>query len=630
MQDELFNAAPRIDQLSPQIAVAFSPKKFRSASVCWINTRWFLSNGVDVLEDVGREWANEWLMAEFAYGVPRPEWDKEPPEFYTDQTREMHADRYGAPGGTPDHGGSGRCGMAGSFNAKGIGPTPLVDEQADWYHAHGCMWLEEALREAILSEIAWAEFPLGAIPAIAVICIHDIHHRKDGSAEPTRAILVRPNFIRPAHFERSILFGAGGYEDSPQYLDSVRTADAIRTFCLHSNGSISLNVRTRSLHEMLEKIAIQIGFGWAHRLFHGGYFSSNITIDGELVDFGSFRALPSWHRAFTVSSAAPFGNELDALSPMISSLAFYFSKYGDEDNQIHDLRELQRRMSSAAKLSFDRACLDAVFASDRSAYSEDEQAKILRVIYDYFGLQQLTVVDYFSGEHKRKVEWAFSAFANGSGPPRDTEAPSETMASALKQILTSDRSGVIDRGLTQVAAAKRWLRPRRLAYRENLARVIDYMLRKTDVTSGDFAKKVDALVMRIVARSRRHWRGLPADIVLSATSSAGYCTALYCTNASSNQVYFRIEAALWRSKAYLFGIRLPLELLAEHNLVVSGEGSIATFVVPAEPWDFKRPASIEVSGVRIEVPLPDIIFEPVVGRSKYLAEYEEHSGRPST
>lgn len=612
MQDQLFKSASRLDLLSPQISVTFSPKRFRSASVCWVNTRWFLANGVDVTEEMERQRVEEWLMAEFAYGVPRPEWDKEPPEFYTDQTREMRADRYGAPGGTPDHGGSGRCGIAGSFNAKGIGPTPLVAEHADWYHAHGCMWLEEALREAVLSEVACAEFPFGAIPVIAVICIHDVHHRKDGSAEPIRAIIVRPNFIRPAHFERSILFGAGGFESSPQYLDSIRTGDAVRAFCEHSTGSTSLNVKTRTLREMLEKIAIQIGFGWAHRLFHGGYFSSNITIDGELVDFGSFRSLPSWQRAFTVSSTAPFGNELDALSPMISSLAFYFAKYGDSSNQIHDLREIQSHLVRTAQSAFGRACIDAMGASDRS---ETEQAEILRVISEYFRYQQMRVVDYFAGEHKRKAEWVFEAFVDGPSTETTAEDPSGAMTATLSQLLMNGCFVTPDGEATQMVAAKRWLRPRRLIYRENLARVIEYMLRRTETTSADFAQKVDALVLGVVSRSRRHWPGFPTDALLLATSSSNHCTAQYCMDPSSERFYFRIEAVLCNNAVSLFGSKVSLELLTELSPVVSEEGRVTVFLVPTKPWSYRDPIAIDVSGLRIEIPPPDIVFHRPSGKA---------------
>lgn len=611
MLDSSFEKAPRLEALSPHLTVSFWPKKFRSASVCWINDSWFLAHGLDVLENGCRQQVKDWLIEEFAYGVPRPERDQEPAEFYVDQVRELRADRYGAPGGTPNHGGSGRCGIAGALNAKGIGPTPLVSEHAAWYHSHGCVWLEEALREAILSEVAYAEFPFGAIPVVAVICIHDVHRRKDGSAEPTRGIIVRPNFIRPAHFERSILFGDGGHENSPQYLDSVRTKDSVQAFCRHSTGQTSLNVATRSLRETLGRIATQVGFGWAHRLFHGGYFSSNITIDGELVDFGSFRAVPNWHRAFTVRNAAPFGNELDALRPMIASLAFHFAKYGDPGNQIESLEGAQRYLNGAAEAAFDRACLEALVTDDSSIYTDQTQDQILEVLRRYFRLQQLHTVDYFANEQRRRAQWLFPTMSGAPAPSSLGDSAEATAAATLRSLFTNqrgNRSSETAGGLIQLAAASRWLRPRPLLYRENLSRVIERMLRLVATNRTDFETAVGVLATSVTARSRRHFPGFPPNLLLRAYVSAGHCSAMYCLDPRLNRHLFRFEATRCGDAIRLFGRKLSLESLTEYRVANNVRASLVTLQVPTRSWNFHDSAVVEVAGVSIFIPVPDMVF----------------------
>src|SRR5206468_820219 len=108
----------------------------------------------------------------------------------------FHADRYGATSGSA-HGGSGRVGTNGPFNVKGLGRTPLASTMSDWQHSHGCLWLEEAVREAIYSEVADAEFPHGAVPVVAIIGTGIRHELEDG-AVGERALLVRPSFLRLA------------------------------------------------------------------------------------------------------------------------------------------------------------------------------------------------------------------------------------------------------------------------------------------------------------------------------------------------------------------------------------------------------------------------------------------------
>lgn len=595
---------PALSGLSSAISVPFSTQRFRSVEVCWLNERWFLERGVDLENPVVLDEVERWLIATFGCGVPR---EADPPEFYTGAGTPMAADRYGAPGGTRDHGGSGRCGVTGDFNAKGVGATPLVSKTADWYHAHGCMWLEEALREVVLSEVAQAEFPYGAVPAIAVLRINDTVRRTDGSCEPHRAILVRPNFVRLAHFERSILFGNAGSAHSDQYLDAVRTREAIEMFCRHSAGEIQLHLGVMSIHETLERIAKQIGFGWANRLFHGGYFSSNIAVDGALVDFGSFRALPDWRAAYVVTSAAPFGGEVQSLQPIVQSLSFYFSRYGDSRNQIIDCELTLGRLYHLAVKAFEDACLDGISGAGQGNLS-GERRDVAAVLWREFQMQQREQVDYFRGEQRRRNYSLYYAFINSvasSEPPSKAAANS---ASELARLLSKDWVGDGSSAEIRWAAVARWLKPRRLLYRENLIRIISYAINRINSIGSGTKFPFDRLVARLVSASRRRWPRIPRNMVVLGQVLRGCTSALYCCEISEGKYYVVIEGVLIDGCAVFFGSRVPvakIELSALEFLV----GDRAALVVIGVPsWERGATLTLDVAGIDVQVPPVDVVY----------------------
>jgi len=289
---------PAFGELSADLYVAFTVRPFRHARIAWLNHRWFASMGVDLTISMVRERVEQWLLDRFAVGVPS---DDDPGDLYVEHEKELFADRYGAPTGCAP-GGSGRVGTFGNFCAKGIGRTPLVSRQSDWYHSHGCMWLEEAVREAILSEVATQAFPHRAVPTIALIDLGARLRWHDGSSGARRAIIVRPAFLRLASLMRSIYFGSSGHFDSDQAADARRVRDLWQKLWPDSSAA-------NALAETFITVGQQYGHGHALRLWPGPFFASNITLDGRLVDFGSFRALPNWMRARGDFRSHEFGNE---------------------------------------------------------------------------------------------------------------------------------------------------------------------------------------------------------------------------------------------------------------------------------------------------------------------------------
>lgn len=201
--------------------VPFPVGRLPDASLLWLNERWFHDLGMAIHDTPTRARISASLLERFA--VTSIEAHCVAGSF-GGQT--LGADRYGGSGGAI-HGGSGRCGSDGMLIAKGTGPTPLVSEAHDWSHSHGCLYLYDAIREAVASEILNAEAPHGAVPIVAIIDAGFSLARTDADEPERCAILIRPAFLRLAHFERSLYFGTSGSANSDQFQDSLRVKDAI-------------------------------------------------------------------------------------------------------------------------------------------------------------------------------------------------------------------------------------------------------------------------------------------------------------------------------------------------------------------------------------------------------------------
>ncbi|QDE40689.1 hypothetical protein FIV34_16485 [Luteibacter pinisoli] len=572
------------------------------ARVVWINARWFARHGIDTAADDARRELEQELLDAFAVSVPR---GNEGDEFFaTDGDSTLRADRYGSPGGA-NHGGSGRCGMRGFFNAKGIGPTPLAATSTDWYHQHGCMWLEEAIREAILGEVANAEFPHGAVPAVAIISVDGrVSDRLGMRVEDRRGILVRPNFVRPAHLERAFLFGHGGDEESPQYLDAVRTREAIAWFDEHA----TIRESAPGLVNLCSRLGEQVGFGWAHRLFHGAYVSGNMTIDGELADFGSFRALPSWHAAKVVDGAYPFGKDVYALDTVTRSLAFY-------------LRKFSLRQHPSGSAGFDIALTAAKSAFRREALAlfgitEDTESSVVNrvgeAINDYFVRQQRTFVNYFKGDHRERRPWLYEALIGlirGASADSDEAVLIDVLAAMLPASFgAKEDASTLSR---YRAAALRTLKPRQLLYRENLQRLCQYATRDVMADQAQFGESVERLIDGVVGRTRRLWPQLPADLLIVGQVVQGSAAALYCRTEGNGSSVLWIEAQGVDGVVNLFGSRVDVGAIAHHQISMA-EGGLGRWRLAVDDLPLGKSLALTLAeGIVVCFPRAQITYRTV-------------------
>ncbi len=288
----------------------------------------------------------------------------------------FEADLYGATGGA-DHGGSGRCGIFGGFNAKGIGRTPLVSDNVDAIHKTGLMSLAEAIREVIISEICHSELPHGAVPILAVIDRGFAHSTVPNVPEERSAIVVRPNFIRPAHLERSIFFGDAGARTSHQYVDASRVAEAARA--VSRGAGVYPGVK-----QIFSRLAEQLGAALAYRLWPGRFLTSNLSIDGAFVDFGAFRAVPSWRRCLGLAGEC-FGSETQQLRLGFASVLYYYAKYAEGDELDFNVTEFYNALPNLVQRAFLDACLEGL-GVQRATFGE--QPALEGLISAYYAQEQ--------------------------------------------------------------------------------------------------------------------------------------------------------------------------------------------------------------------------------------------------
>ena len=555
---------PRLSEWGTALLVPFTARRLRGASVLWLNERWFLERHLDVTDAATRRRACAWLLDEFAYSVPG---SADPDDAFSAGEKTFAADRYGGSGMVP-HGGSGRAGLSGCFQAKGVGVTPLVGDVRSWTYSHGCMWLEEALREAIYSEIAAAEFPHGAVPVIAVLDAGVSYRLPSGEVGERRAIVVRPAALRPAHLERAPMFGGAAGErqarDTNDTTDVKRVVDAIRAFGAGAADGQTPGRHVTGLIDLFVRVAEQVAFGQVHRLCHGGYLTSNVTLDAELLDFGSFRAVPDWSKAYPLDNMPGFGDELLLLRSAIRSLCFFFRKYRLPGSPELPEALVQQAVAQALARRFDLECL-RLWSIDDVA-DADLRRVVIDAMREYFAEQQRVGVAIQRGW--RSVQpWIgdelLSREPRGSGA-REALSLEGRLLLRIDDALTA-HFGAAGSGRRELAwlTAARLLKPRPGLYRENMQAWLYEALGGQSSTSAPDAGSIADAVRECLTRGRRHWSLVPAGLAVTAQISFGHSSALLCRDVAASRWQLWVEGVRSGERVRLFDRWLPVESLGD-------------------------------------------------------------------
>lgn len=500
---------PDLREWSAQLLVPFRAQRLRGASVAWLNRRWFQERLFDLDDAPTRERIHDWVLREFAFvSASRTEGHV---SLATSESKTIFADRYGSSDGLAPHGGSGRVAIVGRFQCKGIGQTPLVSPEAPGGHSHGCISLAEAIREAIFSEIATVEFPHGAVPVIAIIDTGLTFSSPDPDdqydQQVPRAIMVRPAAIRIAHAERAPMFktSISGFKNI-QANDVLRTQDVINSWMTTAaSRSDTPSGDFETIQLLLSHVAEQIAFGQVNRLFSGGYFSSNLTIQGELIDFGNTHALQNWSYAQVHSVVEGFGKEMILLKSLVNSIAFYVTKYRRNGNNIQWTIQLYDHAQQIYKAAWKRYSLNLFQANQ---FHESAQNALRNALLSYYESQQRQYVTYRFGKIvttsvREPRTWLYDGItgkANNSFGSH--EIKTLQIANNILRTMTTMRQRK-----TAWYTASRLLKPRFSLDRFKLLKELRQITYERKTSS--FGVAIDDYICKAINAGRRYWRGLP-------------------------------------------------------------------------------------------------------------------------
>jgi hypothetical protein len=329
------------------------------------------------------------------------------------------ADRYGG-NGIGHNGGSGRNVFVNNYFVKGIGRTPLVSRLTSLSHASGGAYLEEAVRETIFAEVVGREFPHGAVPTLAIIDTGLDQDWPKGilPSRERRVLIVRPTFVRPAHFERAVGFIS--------LVVKAGALDHARVRAVFANAIRSLGERelVARLFTFFQRWTHQLAYAFVHRLPHGNNTSSNIAFDGRMVDFGATSAVPSWAVTATSLMADPFAQRFDAVARAIKSLCYYFGRHADP--RLASLKKTDMTIEENRTLFHRFVCLETLklcgvsVATTLDALNSKQYEKIHKAILAIIQHYQRFCIDFVDSEvfeqHKHAT-WDFARIWDSTPPP---------------------------------------------------------------------------------------------------------------------------------------------------------------------------------------------------------------------
>lgn len=280
---------PYVDKYLPKESfVLFDTYKLKDSEVVWINKELIQEYEIELDENV----IKSELLENFSY-VSKGYAKKT--RIVTSDKKSFMADQYGSRHEICN-GGSARCGLNGYFQIKGIGRNPLVAANMSESHSHGKLFIDEAISEAIWGEICHKHLPCGAIRTLAIIKTN-IKHKfgyLDDAPDKHCALAIREVSVRPAHFERCTFFWP---EESYSFLrdnDANRVIKAVPylpSLLLGDNKNASIG---DALNIMVDRLACQIAASRVKGIPHGSLTSSNISVDGRFLDFGTITAVPDF------------------------------------------------------------------------------------------------------------------------------------------------------------------------------------------------------------------------------------------------------------------------------------------------------------------------------------------------
>ncbi|USD61666.1 YdiU family protein [Vibrio sp. SCSIO 43140] len=315
---------PYINDILPEESfVPFDAYKIRGTEVVWLNKELIQDHEIELDEDA----IKDELIENFSY-VSKGYTKKS--RIATNDKKQFLADRYGSRH-EACNGGSARCGLNGYFQIKGIGRNPLVAANMSESHSHGKLFIDEAISEAIWGEICHKHLPYGAIRTLAIIKtnVKHVYEYSDDVIDKHCALAIRQVCVRPAHFERCTFFWP---EEKYSYLrdnDALRVRKTIPYLSKLLLGRLDTSSIEETLNNMIDRLACQIAASRVKGIPHGSLTSSNISIDGRFLDFGTITAVPDFGNYVLANGVGAVWDDHELIESWLVNFIDTFNHYSE-------------------------------------------------------------------------------------------------------------------------------------------------------------------------------------------------------------------------------------------------------------------------------------------------------------
>jgi hypothetical protein len=481
--EQLFSAATR--------HVSLPMKRISGARVLWVNRRamhldpQFQSCGGSIQQ------YRERLLHCCGYAIAD--------EVGDEHSSQGLADRYGG-WGIGNNGGSGRSVVINGYYVKGVGRTPLIGVGTESEHMSGGAYLEECVRESILSELVDAEFPYGAVPTLAIIDTGatQVWHQFIPAKVERRCLLVRPCFLRPAHLERASNHIS---EDERQgHIDAERVQESVTSFIRMFGHDALLSTYRKFWLAWAEQLA----YSFVHRLPHGGENTSNIALDGRLVDFGATAAVPSWARVVLEFGGVAIGETLTYVAEGIKThtrvLERYVCSRNDGSMNVPKTIELAARRYRDVVL---REVLRVVGLSTSQAQrllASEHRGAIAKLIGRMVGHFRREHMAVFAGTPPPRIPWDLDQFWSEVSP-QHAKGLRDFLIGHFEVFARGERRSVE----LEIVAARCRLRSksREELYREQIKRDLYRTLEVKPTAETLTQSGLDQVISEAISRNRR-------------------------------------------------------------------------------------------------------------------------------
>ncbi len=318
-------------QLPASSFVDFDTFKLKNTELVWLNAD--LLNELDC--NLTRELAEKEILQNYSYVSQDYATLK---DINMVDKKVFLADRYGSRY-EACNGGSARCGMNGQFQVKGIGRNQLVSENIDYNHSHGKLCLAEAVNEAIWGEICHQHLPYGAVRTLAIIKTNVFIKTNYGLGKDVLqpcALAIRQPAVRPAHFERATFFWPQAAHIHLRDNDYIRVQEYIENMSSafiadeEDRALFADNNTFCGMASFVKRMARQIATSRVKGIPHGSLTSSNISIDGRFLDFGTISSVPDFSNYILAGGQGGVWDDHLLIAEWIRHLYFYVNKYNNQ------------------------------------------------------------------------------------------------------------------------------------------------------------------------------------------------------------------------------------------------------------------------------------------------------------